>query len=53
MDVGPYAYPCPGGMNNQGSMKIQEESYCYKDKHKAPTHHYVRPLSLQNGSGRF
>jgi len=30
-----------------------DESYSNEDKHKAPTLLHIRPLSLQDGGGRF
>jgi len=29
------------------------ESYCDEDKHKAPAHPHIRPLSLQDGAARI
>src|SRR5581483_2401439 len=33
--------------------EIPLESACHEDKHKAPTHPHIRPLSLQNRGERF
>src|SRR5258708_39921875 len=47
-DKGPGA--CPGwGMKTRASLTAPHESWCEQDRHEAPAHPRIDPLSLQEG----
>src|SRR5260370_23647257 len=52
-DAGALCLSSSDSPDSMGHHHTPTESPCDEDKHKAPTHPHIHPLSLQDGGGHF